>query len=54
MNGSHHPTFACIMGQLNQSNLMELHKTLCKNSASVHSNLGGGKNGLLAIIIEEK
>ena len=54
MNGFHHPKFARTMGQPHRSNLMELHKNLCKNSASVHSNLGGGNHDFLAIIIGEK
>ena len=39
------------MGQPNRSNLMEIHNNLWKNTASVHSNLGGGNHGSLAITI---
>ena len=51
-NGFTHLPFACITVQPNRSNLMELHNNLCKNAASVHSNLGGENNGLLSIVIE--
>ena len=54
MNGFHHRTFACIIGQPNQSNLMDLNKNLCEYTASVHSNLGGGNHGFLAISIGKK
>ena len=49
-DGLPQPTFTCITGQPNRSNLMELHNNLCENAASVKSNLGGGNHGLLPII----
>ena len=34
--------------------ISEVHKKLKKNSASVHSNLGGGQHGLLGLTLQDR
>jgi hypothetical protein len=51
IEGFPHPTISPILGILNYETIAEVNLQLNANAASVHSNLGDGAHGLLALTI---
>ena len=52
INGFPHPTIARIEGPPTYDAIAEMQRSLSANAASVHTNLGGGQLGYLALTVD--